>query len=309
MPSDPSLPVHVIGASGRSGLALVHALRARAVPVVPVVRSLARWAATGIDLPPRLADLHDPPALLAALSDARRVVSTAHACHASQVLEAAPTEARLVFLGSTRKFTRWPDAHGNGVLAGERALLSSGRNGVILHPTMIYGAEGENNVQRLAALLRRLPFAPLPGGGRALVQPIHQSDLTACILSALDHDWHGPHALVVAGPAAMPYREFLAAITEAAGLRPRAVFPVPARLLMAAALLVRRIPWLPRIGPTEIRRLLEDKAFEIAPMRDILGVEPMMLRDGLAFLSARVDSGSNRTELLTLKTSSLEGEL
>ena len=37
---------------------------------------------------------------------------------------------------------------------------------------MIYGAEGEDNVRRLAALLRRLPVVPLPEGGRALVQPI-----------------------------------------------------------------------------------------------------------------------------------------
>ena len=287
MSSDPPLPVHVIGASGRSGLALVRALRARAVPVVPVVRSPARWAATGIDLPPRLADLDDPSALSAALRDARRVVSTAHARHAAQVLDAAPPDARLVFLGSTRKFTRWPDEHGNGVLDGERALLLSGRNGVILHPTMIYGAEGENNVQRLAALLRRLPFAPLPGGGRALVQPIHQSDLTASILSALDHDWHGPHALVVAGPEAMPYRDFLLAVAEAAGHPPRRVLPVPASLLMAAALLARPIPRLPRIGPDEIRRLLENKAFDIAPMRAQLGVAPIPLREGLARTFAR----------------------
>ncbi len=288
MPSDPlPVPVHVIGASGRSGLALVKALRARAVPVVPVVRDPARWAATGIDLPPRLADLRDARALATALRDAVRVVSTAHARHAPQVLDAAPPDARLVFLGSTRKFTRWPDAHGNGVLAGERALLASGRNGVILHPTMIYGADGENNVRRLAALLRRLPFAPLPGGGHALVQPIHQSDLTASILSALDHDWHGPHALVVAGPDAMPYRDFLLAVTRAAGLPPRRVLPVPAAVLMAAALLARPIPRLPRIGPDEIRRLLEDKAFDVAPMRDRLGVAPIPLRDGLARTFAR----------------------
>ncbi len=36
----------------------------------------------------------------------------------------------------------------------------------MLHPTMIYGAQGEDNVQRLARLLRRLPVVPLPGGGR-----------------------------------------------------------------------------------------------------------------------------------------------
>jgi uncharacterized protein YbjT (DUF2867 family) len=275
-------PVHVIGASGRSGQALVRALQEGGIPAVPVVRDAHRWAATGIDLPPRLADLRDAFALARALQDATRVVSTAHARHAAEVLAAAPSGARLVFLGSTRKFTRWPDAHGNGVLAGERALLASGRAGVILHPTMIYGAQGENNVQRLAALLRRLPVAPLPGGGRALVQPVHQSDLTAAILAALARHWDGPHALVIAGPRALPYRDFLAAVADAAGLSRRRVLPVPAWMLIGAALLARPIPGLPPIGPGEVRRLLEDKAFDIAPMRTQLGIVPIDLRDGLA---------------------------
>ena len=134
------------------------------------------------------------------------------------VLAAGPPGARYVFLGSTRKFTRWPDAHGSGVLAGEEAFLASGRAGVMLHPTMIYGALGEDNVQRLAALLCRLPIVPLPGGGRALVQPIHQDDLTRCIQAALATAWDGPHTLVVAGPSPLPYADFVRAVALAAGL-------------------------------------------------------------------------------------------
>ena len=86
------------------------------------------------------------------------------------VMSVAAAEAaeRFVFLGSTRTFTRWPDSHGGGVLAGEAAFRASGRPGVMLHPTMIYGAQGEDNVRRLAALLRRLPAVPLPGGGASL---------------------------------------------------------------------------------------------------------------------------------------------
>ena len=169
-------PVHVIGASGRTGAQLCRSLQG---DFVPVVRDPARWAATGLPGTPRVADLADLPALRAALSGATRVVSCAHARHAAAVIAAAPPDATLVLLGSTRKFTRWPDEHGEGVKQGEAAFLASGRRGVMLHPAMIYGAAGENNVQRLAALLRRLPIVPLPGGGRALVQPIHQDDVTA----------------------------------------------------------------------------------------------------------------------------------
>ena len=274
------VPVHVVGATGRSGLALCRALIGRGVPVVPVVRNPARWPA-GLPGLPRVADLEGQGRGLAdALADAARVVSCAHARHIPAILAAAPEAARFVFLGSTRKFTRWPDAHGNGVIAGERAFLAAGRPGVLLHPTMIYGAEGEDNVQRLAALLRRLPVVPLPGGGRALVQPIHQSDLTRSILAALDIGWTGPEAIVVAGPAAVPYADFVRAVAAAAGLAAPRIVPIPPALLRLAAPL-SRLPGLPRVRQAEIRRLLEDKGFDIGPMRDRLGVDPMPLAAGL----------------------------
>lgn len=270
-------PVHVIAASGRSGAALCAALAARGSPFIPVVRG--RW--TG-EPPARIADLTDPAALRAALADASCVVSCAHARHTGAILCAAPPDATLVLLGSTRKFTRWPDAHGRGVAAGEAAFLASGRRGVMLHPTMIYGAQGEDNVRRLAALLARLPVVPLPGGGRALVQPIHQSDVTRAILAALDRGWDGPHALVVAGPGAVPYSEFCRAVALAAGGRAPRIVPLPAAPLMAASLLTRLLPFGPAIRPAEIRRLMEDKAFDVAPMVETLGFAPIDLHDGLA---------------------------
>ena len=281
--------VHVIGASGRSGLAVCRALAAAGLAVVPVVRDAAKWRATGFATAPRVADLTDAAALRTALLGAARVVSCAHARFAPAVLEAGPADARYVFLGSTRKFTRWPDAHGRGVQAGEAAFLASGRAGVMLHPTMIYGAAGEDNVQRLAAVLRRLPIVPLPGGGRALVQPIHQDDLTRCILAALAIAWEGPHSLVVAGPAPLPYAAFVRAVAQAAGLRAPRIIAIPAWPMVAAAALTTVLPFAPTVRPAEIRRLLEDKAFDSAPMTAVLGVRPLPLADGLLRTFRNVD--------------------
>jgi uncharacterized protein YbjT (DUF2867 family) len=274
--------VHVIGASGRSGLALCRSLLRDGVPLVAVVRDPAKWAACGLDGSVRQADLSDADGLRSALAGATRVVSCAHARHAPAVLAAAPEAARLVLLGSTRKFTQWPDAHGNGVQEGEASLLGSGRSGVMLHPTMIYGAQGEDNVQRLAGLLRWLPLMPLPGGGRFLVQPIHQSDVTRSIRSALLRDWDGPASLVVAGPAAVRYADFVQAVARAAGLRVPAVVPFPAGALMLAARVARLVPGLPVVRPEEIRRLMENKSFDIGAMRSLLGIDPLPLEKGLA---------------------------
>lgn len=278
----PAPPTYVIGASGRSGSVLCAALAQAGTPVMAVVRDAAKWRALNLPGQARVADLADASALADALHGAGRVVSCAHARHTPAILAAAPVDARLVLLGSTRRFTNWPDAHALGVLAGEAALLASGRHGVMLHPTMIYGARGEDNVQRLARLLRRLPAVPLPGGGRSLVQPIHQDDLTACILAALEHPWRGPHAMVVAGPQAIPYREFVAAVARAIGRPAPRVVPLPASLLRLAAPFTAVLPGLPRIRSAEIRRLTEDKAFATAEMSATLGVVPMSLDAGLA---------------------------
>jgi nucleoside-diphosphate-sugar epimerase len=278
--------IGVVGATGRSGAALVRALAAAGMPFVPVARDAAAWAAAGLPGDLRVADLRDAAALRQALAGVTRVVSTAHARWTPALLAAAAPRASFVLMGSTRRFSRWPDDHGDGVRAGEAAFLASGRDGVMLHPTMIYGAQGENTVQRLAALLARLPFAPLPGGGRALVQPIHQGDVTRSLLAAARLRWEGPQTLVVAGPAPLPYRDFLRAVAAAAGLRAPPILPIPALPLRLAAPLTRLIPGLPTVSADEIRRLTEDKAFDIGPMRRILGVEPIGLPEGLALTFA-----------------------
>lgn len=250
--------------------------------MVPVVRDFRRWAATRLDAVPRVADLRDAAALREALRGATHIVSCAHARHAPAIIAAAPADAVQVLLGSTRKFTGWPDEHGNGVLAGEAAFLSAGRKGVMLHPTMIYGASGEDNVRRLVAMVRRLPVVPLPAGGRALVQPIYQDDVTRAIRAALKRKWDRPESLVVAGPVAVPYADFVRQVAVAAGVRCPRIVSVPVAPLIAAAGLTRVLPFVPRIRAAEIRRLLENKAFDIGPMRTLLGIEPVSLGEGLA---------------------------
>jgi nucleoside-diphosphate-sugar epimerase len=122
----------------------------------------------------------------------------------------------------------------------------------------------------------------LPGGGRALVQPIHQSDVTRCLVAALRRDWNEARTIVIAGPSPLPYRDFLRAVAAAAGLRTPPILPIPALPLRLLAPLTRVIPGLPRIGADEVRRLTEDKDFDIAEMRTLLGVDPIPLERGLA---------------------------
>ena len=277
------MKLSIIGASGRTGTVLCRSLADDGVPYVPLVRNARKWRKTGLPGEPKVANLEKPPALRRALKGAEVVVSCAHARHIPAILDAAPDGVRhFVFLGSTRKFTRWPDDHAQGVLDGEQSFRKSSRHGVMLHPTMIYGAQGEDNVRRLARLLRRLPVVPLPGGGAALVRPIYQDDVTRCIRAAIDAEWHRPESIVIAGADRASYADFVRAVARAAGLKPPRILAVSAGLLRSAAPLTRLLPGIPTIRPDEIRRLTEDKTFGIEAMKRYLGVDPIGLADGLA---------------------------
>jgi nucleoside-diphosphate-sugar epimerase len=120
------------------------------------------------------------------------------------------------------------------------------------------------------------------------VQPIHQDDVTRAVLAALDYDWDGPHTLVIAGPRPIPYAEFMRAVAAAAGIRPPRIVSCPAKPLIMLATLTRLLPFLPHVRTAEVRRLLEDKAFDIGPMRAMLGFDPMPLEAGLARTFARL---------------------
>ena len=122
---------------------------------------------------------------------------------------------------------------------------------------------------------------PLPGGGRSLVQPIHQSDVTRCLRAALDAAWTGPEAVVIAGPTPISYAGFVRSVATAAGQRRPRIVPLPPRLLRLAAAFTA-LPGLPRVRGAEVRRMMEDKAFDTVEMRRRLGVVPISLVRGLA---------------------------
>ncbi len=274
--------IHVIGATGKLGQSLCQALLAEGISFQPIMRNAARWAVTGLPGEPRVADIGNEAALRAALADADTVISCAGADLIPNILATAPAACRFVFFGSTRRFTRWSDdPSAQRVIAGEKAFLAAGRPGFLLHSTMIYGTTGENNVQRLAALLRRLPVVPLPGGGRSLLQPVHQGDVVKAALAASRIPTTIPEVLTIAGPSSMPYADFVRAVAHAAGLpRPRIV-AMPVSVLLALTPLTR-LPFLPQVEAMEIRRLVEDKAFDISAARARLGFDPVPLDIGLA---------------------------
>jgi len=281
-------PVVVLGAAGRSGRAVCRALVAAGMPVRALIRR-PRSAAG----PPAEAEIvvaADADAQARASAGARSVVSCAPAEASAALLAALPRPPpHLVLLGSTRRYSRFPNERGQAVLALERAFAASGAAGVLLYPTMIYGAEGENNVRRIAALAR-LGVVPLPGGGRSLIQPVHTEDVARAVTAAVLRQAVAQAPVVLAGPSPVTYADFVRAVAAAVGRRVL-ILPVPLAAARAIARLASLLPGLPPVEQDEVLRLTEDKDFDIGPARRLLGFDPMPLEDGLALTFGDVDTG------------------
>lgn len=287
------MKIAVVGATGMTGRRVIAALRARGHAVVATGRNAAKLAALGDDIEWRIGDFDRPETLPKALAGADAVAYVAHAKHTKTVLDAMEPGVRLVVTGSTRVFSKLDDPAADAVREGLSTFTASGRGGQILLPAMIYGAKEDRNVGRILRFLARFPRwcpipVPLPDGGRHTVQPIHVDDVAASVVAALERPDADGAPIVLAGPAPIPYVQMVRDCAAALGRRAMPI-PVPVRALALAASAMAMIGLRPPFDAKELTRAAEDKAFDIAPMRERLGVTPRPFAEGVGDKAARGD--------------------
>lgn len=254
----------VLAATGRLGRATLPLLEG----CIAVGRDTAKLAALPAGIETRQADFGDHQALTAALEGATSVVSCANAVHLPAILRALPPQRieRLVVMGSTRYFSRYPDATATAVRRAQQLLQDQPIPAVLLLATLIYGAGG-SVVDSIARIIERWRIVPLAGSGRAAVQPIHIHDVASCIAASLVRPEALGAPIVIAGPTPMPYRVMVETIAARRHLRLRTL-GLPAWPFRLAG----QLPLGP-IGPS-LARLVEDRPFDITAMRERLGIEP-----------------------------------
>lgn len=202
---------------------------------------------------------------------------------------AASSVSRGIFFSTTSIFTKLPTRSGPVRRDAEKLIEDSGLSWTILRPTMIYGSERDRNLSRLIRFLARTPVVPLPGGGRALIQPVHAGDLACAVASVLETPATASRVYNLPGRTPSPLKEIVAFLLRALG-RSVPILSVPVRGAAAAAGLWQRTGLPPRVSREQILRLVEDKAFSYEDAERDFGYRPKTWQEGLSLELERLRS-------------------
>ena len=203
--------------------------------------------------------------------------------HAPAVADAADAAGvrRSVWVSTTAVFTSLPAASKSIRLQAEECARGSGAAWTIIRPTMIYGARGDRNMERLLRWVAKWPVVFVPGNGRALMQPVHVDDLAAAIVAALTSSAAERKSYEVSGRAPLSLDATIDAAAAAVG-RSRTKFHLPLRPVAWLLAAIERTGWSSPIRSEQVRRLAEDKAFAHDDAARDFGFAPRAFEDGIA---------------------------
>jgi uncharacterized protein YbjT (DUF2867 family) len=253
--------VLVTGGTGFVGPHVVHALRARELPVRAVVRNPARatrLAAWGVEL--ATGDVTDPASLRAACEGVDAVV------HLVAIIRGRPADFERVMAEGTRNVVAAAREAGvrRFVLASalgldertkdavpyfaakwemERAVRESGLEHVIFRPSFVFGRDG-GVLPTFVRLARFAPVTPIVGPGTQRLQPIWVEDLAEYYALSIDEAAAAGRTFELGGPDAVTWNEFWQRLKRVLGVRRPSVH-VPFGAMRVQATLTERLPGAP----------------------------------------------------------------
>jgi NADH dehydrogenase len=251
----------VTGGTGFIGPHVVHALRAREVPVRVLVRDqrrASRLAAWGAEL--AVGDVTEPASLRAAVTGVDAVV------HLVAIIKGTRAEFERIMAQGTRDLVAAAREAGvrRVVLASalglderskdtvpyfaakwemERALKESGLEYVILRPSFVFGKDG-GVLPTFVRLARFAPVTPIIGPGTQRLQPIWVEDVAEYYARSVDLPDAANRTFEVGGPDAPTWNEFWDRLKRVLGAR-RPSLHVPFGVMRVQATLLEKLPGAP----------------------------------------------------------------
>jgi uncharacterized protein YbjT (DUF2867 family) len=248
----------VTGGTGFVGPKVVHALRARELPVRALARRPEReetLRAWGVDVVH--GDMTDAESLRRAAEGAETVV------HLVAIRQGKPEQFERIMIEGTRNLlaaarkagarrfilmsalgtteqTKDLVPYWHAKWTEEQDVKASGLDHVIFRPSFIFGSDG-GILPTFAKLARRTPVTPITGSGKQRIQPIWVDDVAEFFAKAVDLEAATNRTWELGGPEVVSWDEFWERLKRVLGLR-RPSIHMPMWFMRANAVVTERLP-------------------------------------------------------------------
>jgi uncharacterized protein YbjT (DUF2867 family) len=162
---------------------------------------------------------------------------------------------RLIHVSAIGADENSPSGYARAKGAGERLVLASQPEAVIMRPSIVFGPE-DDFFNRFAGLARMLPALPLPGGGHTRFQPVFAGDIGEAIAKAVDGEAAPGAIYELGGPDVHTFKELMQ-FTLATVERRRLLVPVPFAVMKLQATFLQFLP-KPPLTPDQVELLKHD---------------------------------------------------
>ena len=290
----------VTGATGYVGRRVVANLYDKGRPVRVLVRSTDRASVlSGYDLDVVEGDVLVPESLARACDGVEAVIHLVAVVRekrdatfrrvnyegARKVLEAAQDAGvgRIVFastIGASSDptvpylYSRW--------MAEEEAARSPVPH-TVLRFSIGFG-EGDEFLNRIAALVKASPLVPVAGDGAVKSQPIAVDDVARCLTTALERDDMVGKTIELGGPAHLTYDQIIDLVAETLGAKVAKVH-VPAGLMQPAAAILEALTPSPQVTPSQLKMLRLDNVTELDSVESNFGFIPRSIIGNIDYVN------------------------
>lgn len=170
-----------------------------------------------------------------------------------------------------------PSVYARTKAAGEKAILKSCPDAVILRPSIVFGPE-DAFFNRFASLARFAPVLPLIGGGKTKFQPVYVGDVAKAMAAALSGGCKPGSIYELGGPEVLTLRQIFEKVLHHTDRR-RLLAPLPFGFAKMKASFLQLLP-RPLITVDQVRLLQQDNivsglAYKQKRTLDGLGIDPV----------------------------------
>jgi uncharacterized protein YbjT (DUF2867 family) len=248
----------VTGGTGFVGPKVVHALRARELPVRAIARrpereeTLRAWGVEVVQ-----GDMSDAQSLRRAADGAETVV------HLVAIRQGKPEQFERIMIEGTRNLlaaakeaaarrfvlmsalgtteqTKDLVPYWHAKWTQEEDVKASGLDHVIFRPSFIFGSDG-GILPTFAKVARLTPVTPITGSGTQRIQPIWVDDVAEFFAKAITLEAATNRTWELGGPDVVTWNEFWRRLKSVLGLRRPSVH-VPMWLMRANAVVTEQLP-------------------------------------------------------------------